>query len=55
MLTSPDFAARPIGRFVDPDALLAALAAGVSVEDVHRRAYAGEFPPSKPMDPRVLM
>jgi catechol 2,3-dioxygenase len=55
MRSSPEFAARPIGNFVDPDAMIAARAAGVSVEEVHQRAYAGEFPPSKPMDPRVLM
>jgi catechol 2,3-dioxygenase len=55
MRSSPEFAAKPIGSFVNPDAMIAARAAGVSVEEVHRRAYAGEFPPSKPMNPRVLM
>jgi catechol-2,3-dioxygenase len=55
MRTSPEFAARPMGQFVDPDAMIAARAAGISVAEVHRRAYAGEYPPSKPMDPRVLM
>jgi len=30
-------------------------ALGFSVEEVHRRAYAGEYPPTKPMDLRVLM
>jgi catechol 2,3-dioxygenase len=55
MRTSADFAARPLGQFVDPDAMIAARAVGLSVEDVHRRAYAGEYPPAKPMDPRVLM
>src|SRR5262249_53247517 len=55
MRTSPEFAARPIGNFVDPDAMIAARASGVSAKEVHRRAYAGEFPPSKPMGPPVLM
>jgi catechol 2,3-dioxygenase len=55
MRTSPAFAARPIGSFADPDAMIAARAAGAAVEEVHRRAYAGEFPPAKPMDPKVLM
>jgi catechol 2,3-dioxygenase len=55
MRSSLEFAGRPIGNFVDPDAMVAARAAGVSVEEVHQRAYAGEFPPSRPMDPRVLM
>jgi catechol 2,3-dioxygenase len=55
MRSSTSFAAKPIGAYVDPDAMIAARAAGASVEEVHRRAYAGEFPPSKPMDPRVLL
>jgi catechol-2,3-dioxygenase len=53
--TSSEFAANPMGAYVDPDAMIAARAAGASVEELHRRAYAGEFPPSKPMDPRVLL
>ncbi len=53
--TSTEFAANPMGAYVDPDAMIAARAAGASVEEIHRRAYAGEFPPSKPMDPRVLL
>jgi catechol-2,3-dioxygenase len=53
MRTSPDFAADPIGKFVDADQLLAARQAGASFAEIHRRAYAGEFPPTQPMDPRV--
>jgi catechol 2,3-dioxygenase len=53
MRTSPDFAADPIGQFVDPDQLVAIRKAGASHADIHRRAYAGEFPPSGPVDPRV--
>ena len=53
MSTSPDFAANPIGMFVNPDQLVAARKAGGSHVDIHRRAYAGEFPPSEPVDPRV--
>jgi catechol 2,3-dioxygenase len=52
---SPEFAARPMGAYVDPEAMIAARAAGASVEEVHRRAYAGEFPPAKPIDPAVLL
>src|ERR1700693_1438498 len=55
MRTSPDFATRPLGKFVDPDAMIAARAKGLSAEEVHRKAYAGEYPPTKPMDPKVLM
>jgi catechol-2,3-dioxygenase len=53
MTTSAEFAANPIGAPIDGDRLVEARAAGASPEEIHRRAYAGEFPPSKPMDPRV--
>jgi len=53
MRTSPNFAADPIGTFVDPDQIVAARKAGASFAEIHRRAYAGEFPPSGPIDPRV--
>jgi catechol 2,3-dioxygenase len=53
MRTSPAFAANPIGAPVDPRQLLDARRQGVSVKDLHRRAYAGEFSPSYAMDPRV--
>lgn len=45
MKTSPDFAADPIGKPVDPDKMIEARRAGASVEEVHERAYAGEWPP----------
>ena len=53
MYTSPDFAADPIGKFVDAEQIVAARQAGDSPAEIHRRAYAGEFPPPVPMDPRV--
>jgi catechol 2,3-dioxygenase len=53
MTTSAEFAANPIGAPVDGDSLIDARAAGASQAELHRRAYAGEFPPRKPMDPRV--
>jgi hypothetical protein len=49
------FAANPMGAYVDADAMIAARAAGMSPDELHRRAYAGEFPPPKPMGPRVLL
>ena len=55
MRTSPEFAAKPMGTYVDPDKLVAARKAGMSFAELHRRAYAGEFPPAGPVDPRVLM
>jgi hypothetical protein len=47
------FAQDPIGTYVDPDALVAAWRDGVPADELHRRAYAGEFPPSEPQDLRV--
>jgi catechol-2,3-dioxygenase len=43
MRTSPAFADNPMGMDVDPEQLLAARAAGLSVAEIHERAYAGEF------------
>ena len=53
--TSPDFHKNAMGTFVDPDKLVAARQAGMSFAELHRRAYAGEFPPARPMNPRDLM
>lgn len=50
---SEEFKANPIGAPVCPASMLAARRAGVSVEEVHKKAYAGEYPPKKPMDPRL--
>jgi catechol 2,3-dioxygenase len=38
------------GTFVDAEKLVATRQAGMSFAELHRRAYAGEFPPSRPMD-----
>jgi catechol-2,3-dioxygenase len=43
MRTSPAFANNPMGADVDPEQILAARAAGMSVAEIHERAYAGEF------------
>jgi catechol 2,3-dioxygenase len=51
--SAPEFAANPIGKACDPQALLAAWRDGVSAEEVHRRAYAGEFEPTEPLDLRL--
>jgi hypothetical protein len=51
---SPQFAALLIGTFVDPDKMVAARQAGTSPEELHRRAYSGEFLPALPSDPGVL-
>ena len=44
-----------MGTSIDPEQLMAARKAGAAPAELHRRAYAGEFPPSRPMDPRVLL
>jgi catechol 2,3-dioxygenase len=53
MRTSPEFAANPIGVPVDPAKMVEARHAGASSADLHRRAFAGEFVPAGPFDPRV--
>ena len=55
MRTSPNFASLPMGRYVEPEKMLAARANGVTADEIHRRAYAGEFSPEQAVDPRVLM
>jgi catechol 2,3-dioxygenase len=51
--TSLDFARNPIGVPVDPAKVLVAGKGGASREELHRRAFAGEFEPAEPLDPRV--
>ena len=51
--TAPEFVADPIGSFLDPDALVRAQADGHDHAEIHRRAYAGEYPPSEPPDLRL--
>jgi hypothetical protein len=53
--TSPEFHQNPMGAYIDPAKLTAAWKAGVSFADLHRRAYAGEFPPSHPIDLSVIL
>jgi catechol-2,3-dioxygenase len=53
MRTSKEFAGNPIGVPVDPSKMVAARDSGASRDDLHRRAFAGEFLPSEPLDPRV--
>ena len=52
---SPEFAKNPMGKYVDPEKMVAARDAGASPWDLHERAWAGEFAPAKPYDPRVLL
>jgi catechol 2,3-dioxygenase len=55
MRTSPEFAALPMGAYVDADKLVASRAAGATAPEIHARAYAGELAPEQPVDPRILM
>ncbi len=50
MRTSPLFASNPIGTPIDPAQMVAAREAGASWEELHRRAYAGEFKPDGELD-----
>ena len=43
MRTSPEFDEEPIGRFFDPQKMVEARRAGASKEEIHKRAYAGEW------------
>ena len=47
MRTSPDFAANPIGVFVDPARVAELVEAGEGLAEIHRRAIAGELAPSQ--------
>jgi len=55
MQSSEDFQKNPLGIFVDSEKLVAARQTGMSFAELHRRAYAGEFPPSRPMSPHDLI
>jgi catechol 2,3-dioxygenase len=52
---SHDFAAKPIGHFVDPDKLVKAWQAGASASELSERAWRDEFIPDEPYDPSVLL
>jgi catechol-2,3-dioxygenase len=53
MRTAPEFAADPIGTPIDPDRLVAARREGLSADEIHRRAYAGDYRPDTPLDLRL--
>jgi catechol 2,3-dioxygenase len=51
--SDPRFVEDPIGKMLDPDALVAVRRAGADSWEIHERAYAGEFPPTTPPDLRL--
>jgi len=55
MLEAPEFKADPIGTFLDPDKVVAARREGATLEDLHRRAYGGEFVPNAQPEIRVAL
>jgi catechol-2,3-dioxygenase len=48
MRSSPEFKANPIGVFVDPGRIAEAAATGETLQQIHRRAMAGELSPPQP-------
>ena len=51
MRTSPEFAADPLGKFVDPDLVAADRADGVEFDEIHAKAMAGGYAPeTAPID-----
>jgi hypothetical protein len=55
MLEAPEFKADPIGTFLDPEKVVAARREGASLEELHHRAYGGEFVPETQPDIRVAL
>ncbi|MGD0075807.1 MAG: VOC family protein [Candidatus Binataceae bacterium] len=55
MRTASSVANRERRVLVDPEKMIAARQAGASPWELHERAFAGEFPPTKPFDPRTLL
>ena len=54
MENSPIFLANPVGRFVEPAKMVQARESGISLEELHRRAYeAGEYEPAVRPDMRM--
>jgi hypothetical protein len=52
-LATDEFVASPIGTPFDPGLVVAARSEGATAAELHRRAYAGEFPASTPLDLRL--
>jgi catechol 2,3-dioxygenase len=46
MLNSPAFASDPIGKPVDPEQLIVAWQQGLTLAEIHERAYAGQYVPA---------
>lgn len=55
MGNSQEMMKNPLGVQVDPDLMIVAANGGASHDDLHRRALAGEFSPSQPVDPTSML
>ncbi len=55
MRTASQSGERPTRAQIDPEKMIAARKAGASFWELHERAFAGEFVPAKPYDPRALL
>jgi catechol 2,3-dioxygenase len=55
MRTAPQFGERPMRVQIDPEKIIAARKAGASPWELHERAFAREFAPAKPYEPRALL
>lgn len=53
--TDPRFVDDPIGKLVDPDALIDARREGATSWEIHERSFEGGFPPTGPVDMRLPM
>jgi catechol 2,3-dioxygenase len=53
MFSSPQFAENPIGMNIDPALVVLARDGGAGAEELHQRAYAGEFAPADELDLRL--
>lgn len=55
MQKSPTFKKKPMRKYIDVEKVLAAREQGLSVNEIHERAYAGEYEPDAPMDPKKML
>ncbi len=55
MSSAQQFGERPRRVQIDPEKMIAARKAGASPWQLHERAFAGEFAPAKPYDPRAFL
>jgi catechol 2,3-dioxygenase len=52
-LLTPEFDEDPIGKSLNPDRLVQARSDGADSDEIHRRAYAGDFPSDASLDLRL--